>query len=71
MWLLPGLDVCGDLGTSAPWWRVREWCDHYGVDLEWLWPVLRRAGAMLDEHTAKLRKQKRASPARRNPDPRN
>lgn len=65
LWLLPAMDAWIDLGGAAPWWRVREWCNHYGIELEWLAPVLRRAAAMLNEHVAKGDQKRGKSPSSR------
>jgi hypothetical protein len=67
---MPALDACADLSPRAPWYRVREWCDHYGIDLEWLWPVLRHANGMLEQHREKMNKAKRANAPRNRPNPR-
>lgn len=64
LWLMPALDAACDVGVRASWRDVREWCDYYGIELEWLLPVLRRAAEMLEGHMEKLRKPTRASTAR-------
>jgi hypothetical protein len=69
LWLVPALDAWSDLGGSVEWLPVREWSARYGINLEWLLPVLRHAARMVDEHQTKLRKQKRASTARSQTDP--
>lgn len=71
LWLLPALDAWIDLGGVTQWWRVREWSEHYGIELEWLLPVLKNAAHMVEEHLEKTRKPKRASPARSRTNPRN
>ena len=63
-WLLPAYDAWCDLGADAEWLAVRAWSNEYGIDFEWLFPVLRRAARIVREHQDKERKQKRASTAR-------
>jgi hypothetical protein len=59
------MDAWIDLGGNVEWVPVREWSAHYGIALEWLLPVLRRAARMLEDHNEKLRKTKRAAIASR------
>jgi len=63
-WLVPAYDAWCDLGKDATWRDVRDWSAHYSIDFEWLFPVLRRAAHIVDEHREKQRKQKRASTPR-------
>jgi hypothetical protein len=64
LWLVPALDAWRDLGGNVEWMPIREWGDYYGIELEWLLPVLRRAASMLEDHQKQLRKAKRASTPR-------
>lgn len=70
LWLLPALDAWVDLGGGAPWWRVREWSEYHRIDLEWLLPVLRHAAHMVEEHLAKVSKEKSGRTPRRRTHPR-
>jgi hypothetical protein len=39
--LLPAFDCIVDLSIDAAWRDVRDWCAHYGQDLDDLWPLVR------------------------------
>jgi hypothetical protein len=67
LWLLPAFDAYCDLGRGASWSRIREWSNYYQIDLDWLFPVLRHAMHMVDEHL-KATKAKRASTPNRKVD---
>jgi hypothetical protein len=68
LWLLPAVDAVQQIGVHASWRDARDWSDYYGIELEWLWPVLARAAHMLDEHKEKQRKATSASTPRSAPD---
>jgi hypothetical protein len=59
--LLPAFDCVVDLSIDGTWRDVRDWCEHYGQDLDALWPLIR--SVRQEMRTWQTSRSQRAAPA--------
>jgi len=66
--LLPTFDCVIDLSIEARWGDVHDWCQHYGQDLDEIWPLIR--SVRQEMHQWQQSRSRSSAPASAAPSPR-